>query len=156
MEGFLDTLNGLIWSQWLVFLCLGAGVYFTIATVFMQVRCLPDMLKQLSQGESSASGISSFQSLMMSLANRVGVGNIAGVATAIAFGGPGAVFWMWIVAFLGAATSYVECCLAQIYKNATATPASTAAGQRFTLKRPTHTPRLARSRWSTRSSSPSA
>ncbi len=116
MEGFLDTLNGLIWSQWLVFLCLGAGVYFTIATVFMQVRCLPDMLKQLSQGESSASGISSFQSLMMSLANRVGVGNIAGVATAIAFGGPGAVFWMWIVAFLGAATSYVECCLAQIYK----------------------------------------
>jgi len=116
MEDFLSTLNGIIWSQWLVFLCLGAGVYFTIVTLFMQVRCLPDMLRQLSRGESSEAGISSFQSLMMSLANRVGVGNIAGVATAIAFGGPGAVFWMWIVAFLGAATSYIECTLAQIYK----------------------------------------
>ena len=116
MEAFLDTLNGIVWSQALVFLCLGAGVYFTAVTLFMQVRCIPDMLKQLSAGESSEAGISSFQSLMISLAGRVGVGNIAGVATAIAFGGPGAVFWMWIVAFLGSATSYVECCLAQIYK----------------------------------------
>ncbi|WP_066527950.1 alanine/glycine:cation symporter family protein [Corynebacterium bouchesdurhonense] len=116
MAAFLDTLNGIIWSQWLVYLCLGAGVYFTAATLFMQVRCIPDMLKQLREGESSEAGISSFQSLMISLAGRVGVGNIAGVATAIAFGGPGAVFWMWIVAFLGSATSYVECCLAQIYK----------------------------------------
>lgn len=116
MEAFLDTLNGIVWSKALVFLCLGAGVYFSAVTLFMQVRCIPDMLKQLKAGESSEAGISSFQSLMISLAGRVGVGNIAGVATAIAFGGPGAVFWMWIVAFLGSATSYVECCLAQIYK----------------------------------------
>ena len=116
MEAFIDTLNGLIWSNWLVYLCLGAGVYFTAVTLFMQVRCIPDMIKQLASGKDSESGISSFQSLMISLAGRVGVGNIAGVATAIAFGGPGAVFWMWIVAFLGSATSYVECCLAQIYK----------------------------------------
>ena len=116
MEAFINTLDGIIWSQWLVYLCLGAGVYFTAVTLFMQVRCLPDMIKQLSTGQSSEAGISSFQSLMVSLAGRVGVGNIAGVATAIAFGGPGAVFWMWVVAFLGSATSYVECTLAQIYK----------------------------------------
>ncbi|MEH0147789.1 alanine/glycine:cation symporter family protein [Corynebacterium sp. Q4381] len=116
METFINTLDGIIWSQWLVYLCLGAGVYFTAVTLFLQVRCLPDMIKQLSTGESSEAGISSFQSLMVSLAGRVGVGNIAGVATAIAFGGPGAVFWMWVVAFLGSATSYVECTLAQIYK----------------------------------------
>ena len=116
MDAFLSTLDGIIWSKWLVYLCLGAGVYFTAVTLFMQVRCIPDMLRQLAQGESSESGISSFQSLMISLAGRVGVGNIAGVSTAIAFGGPGAVFWMWIVAFLGSATSYIECTLAQIYK----------------------------------------
>ena len=116
METVITTLNGLIWSNWLVYLCLGAGVYFTLVTLFLQVRCLPDMIKQVSSREDSADGISPFQSLMISLAGRVGVGNIAGVATAIAFGGPGAVFWMWIVAFLGSATSYIECCLAQIYK----------------------------------------
>lgn len=116
MEQIISTLDGLIWSNWLVYLCLGAGVYFTAVTLFMQVRCFPDMIKQIRSGQDSASGISSFQSLMISLAGRVGVGNIAGVATAIAFGGPGAVFWMWIVAFLGSATSYVECCLAQVYK----------------------------------------
>ena len=116
MEGFIDTLNGLIWSNWLVFLCLGAGAYFTLVTLFLQIRCLPDMIRQLKSGEKSEEGISSFQSLMISLAGRVGVGNIAGVATAIAFGGPGAVFWMWLVALLGSATSFIECCLAQIYK----------------------------------------
>mgnify|MGYP001758800543 CR=1 FL=1 len=116
MSTFLDTLNALIWSPALVFLCLGAGIYFTLATKFLQVRCIPDMIKQLKDGESSDSGVSSFQSLMISLAGRVGVGNIAGVATAIAFGGPGAVFWMWAVALLGSATSFVECTLAQVYK----------------------------------------
>ena len=116
MADFIDSLNGIIWSNWLVYLCLGAGAYFTLVTLFLQIRCLPDMIQQLKAGESSEQGISSFQSLMISLAGRVGVGNIAGVATAIAFGGPGAVFWMWLVALLGSATSFVECCLAQIYK----------------------------------------
>ena len=116
MEGFIDTVNSVIWSNWLVYLCLGAGAYFTLATLFLQIRCFPDMIRQLKSGESSDQGISSFQSLMISLAGRVGVGNIAGVATAIAFGGPGAVFWMWLVALLGSATSFIECCLAQIYK----------------------------------------
>ena len=116
MSGFLDTLNSIIWSPALVFLCLAVGVYFTLVTKFLQVRCIPDMIKQIKDGESSDAGVSSFQSLMISLAGRVGVGNIAGVATAIAFGGPGAVFWMWAVALLGSATSFVECTLAQVYK----------------------------------------
>lgn len=116
MSDFIDTLNSLIWSDALVFLLLGAGAFFTLSTVFLQIRCIPDMLRQIKQGEDSDSGVSSFQSLMMSLAGRVGVGNIAGVATAIAFGGPGAVFWMWAVALLGSATSFIECTLGQIYK----------------------------------------
>lgn len=116
MSNVIDWLNSVIWSPALVFLCLGAGVFFTLATGFLQIRCIPDMVRQLRKGEKSEHGISSFQSLMISLAGRVGVGNIAGVATAIAFGGPGAVFWMWMVALLGSATSFVECCLAQIYK----------------------------------------
>ena len=116
MANFLDALNSIIWSPALVFLCLGAGVYFTVVTRGLQVRCIPDMLRQISKGEKSDDGVSSFQSLMVSLSGRVGVGNIAGVSTAIAFGGPGAVFWMWAVALLGSSTSFTECTLAQIYK----------------------------------------
>ncbi len=112
----VDEANGLIWSIPLVGLCLVAGLYFTIRTKLVQVVGIPDMIKQLKDGEKSVDGTSSFQSLMMSLANRAGMGNIGGVATAIAFGGPGAVFWMWAVAFLGASTSFIECTLGQIYK----------------------------------------
>ena len=74
MSGFLDTLNSIIWSPALVFLCLAAGVYFTLVTKFLQVRCIPDMIKQIKDGESSDAGVSSFQSLMISLAGRVGMG----------------------------------------------------------------------------------
>lgn len=116
IQNLIDGANGLIWSLPLVLLCLLAGLYFSLRTVFLQVRCIPDMLAQLRDGEASQDGTSSFQSLMMSLAGRVGMGNIGGVATAIAIGGPGAVFWMWTVAFLGAATSFIECTLGQIYK----------------------------------------
>lgn len=111
----VDATNGVVWSIPLVGLCLLAGLYFTVRTRAVQVS-LPDMIAQLRDGEKSVNGTSSFQSLMMSLANRVGMGNIGGVATAIAFGGAGAVFWMWTVALLGAATSFVECTLGQIYK----------------------------------------
>lgn len=108
--------NGVIWSIPLIALCLLAGLYFSLRTGFLQIRHIPDMVSQLKKGEKSEDGTSSFQSLMMSLAGRVGMGNIGGVATAIAFGGPGAVFWMWTSAFLGAATSFIECTLGQIYK----------------------------------------
>jgi alanine or glycine:cation symporter, AGCS family len=116
MSEAVDFLNSLIWSQALIYLCLGVGLYFSIRTRFMQVRGFGEMIRLMVQGEKSSSGVSSFQALAMSLAGRVGTGNIAGVATAITFGGPGAVFWMWMVAFLGASTAYVESTLAQIYK----------------------------------------
>ncbi len=116
MEGLVNLVNGIIWSPALIYLCLGAGLFYSIMTRFVQVRLFGEMIKLLFTGKSSADGISSFQALAVSLAGRVGMGNIAGVAAAIGFGGPGAVFWMWIVAFLGASTAYVESTLAQIYK----------------------------------------
>ncbi|WP_457858338.1 alanine/glycine:cation symporter family protein [Psychrobacter pulmonis] len=116
MEGLVDLVNGIIWSPALVYLCLGAGLFYSIMTRFVQVRLFGEMITLLFTGKSSAQGISSFQALAVSLAGRVGMGNIAGVAAAIGFGGPGAVFWMWVVAFLGASTAYVEATLAQIYK----------------------------------------
>lgn len=116
MSEIISFLNGLIWSKALIYLCLGVGLYFSIRTRFMQVRGFREMLRLMFAGQKSTSGVSSFQALAMSLSGRVGIGNIAGVATAITFGGPGAVFWMWTVAFLGASTAYVESTLAQIYK----------------------------------------
>ncbi|GAB3748538.1 alanine/glycine:cation symporter family protein [Lysobacter olei] len=116
MESLLASINAIIWSKALIFMCLGAGIFFTIRTRFMQVRGFVEMARLTVSGQSSAAGVSSFQALAMSMAGRIGIGNIAGVATAIAFGGPGAVFWMWVMGFLGASTSYVECTLAQIYK----------------------------------------
>lgn len=116
MEQFVNTLNGLIWSQPLIWLCLGAGLYFSLRTRFMQLRHVKEMFRLLLSGTKSDAGVSSFQALAMSLSGRVGIGNIAGVATAIAFGGPGAVFWMWVMAFLGASTAFIESTLAQVYK----------------------------------------
>jgi len=116
VETFVNHLNGIIWSSALIYLCLGTGLYFSLRTRFLQVRHFGHMLKIMREGKSSEAGVSSFQALTMSLSGRVGTGNIAGVATAIAIGGPGAVFWMWTVAFLGASTAYIEATLAQIYK----------------------------------------
>lgn len=116
MSEIISAVNGLIWSKGLIYLCLGAGLYFSIRTRFMQVRGFGEMIRLMRHGGKSAAGVSSFQALAMSLSGRVGTGNIAGVATAITFGGPGAVFWMWMVAFLGASTAYIESTLAQIYK----------------------------------------
>lgn len=116
MIAAVDFLNSLIWSKALIALCLGVGLYFSIRTRFMQVRGFMEMIRLMLAGHRSESGVSSFQALAMSLSGRIGIGNIAGVATAITFGGPGAIFWMWMVAFLGASTAYIESTLAQIYK----------------------------------------
>jgi alanine or glycine:cation symporter, AGCS family len=97
-------------------LCLGAGLFYSVLTRFAQVRHFKEMWKLMLNNNESDKGISSFQALAVSLSGRVGVGNIAGVAAAIGFGGPGAVFWMWVVAFLGASTAYAESTLGQIYK----------------------------------------
>jgi len=116
VEAVVEFINGIIWSKALIFLCLAAGLFFSVRTRFMQLRGFFEMCRLTVQGEKSEAGVSSFQALAMSMAGRMGIGNIAGVATAIAFGGPGAIFWMWVMGFLGASTSYVECTLAQIYK----------------------------------------
>jgi AGCS family alanine or glycine:cation symporter len=116
MQEIVDQINGYVWSPALVYLCLAAGLFFSILTRFVQVRLFKEMIRLLFSSKESDRGISSFQALAVSLSGRVGTGNIAGVAAAIGFGGPGAVLWMWIVAFLGSATAYVESALGQIYK----------------------------------------
>jgi AGCS family alanine or glycine:cation symporter len=116
VDDILNAINGVIWSRALIALCLGVGLWFTIRTRFMQIRGFFEMLRLMVSGQTSAAGVSSWQALSISLSGRIGVGNIAGTATAIAFGGPGAIFWMWVMALLGASTSFVECTLGQIYK----------------------------------------
>ena len=116
MHEIVATINSYVWSSALIYLCLGAGLFFSIMTRFVQVRQFKEMIRLLTKGKASTEGISTFQALAVSLSGRVGTGNIAGVAAAIGFGGPGAVFWMWVVAFLGASTAYVESALGQIYK----------------------------------------
>ena len=116
MQHIVDSINGVIWSPALIYSCLATGLFFSIATRFVQIRHVKEMWRLLFSGKASKKGISPFQSLAISLSGRVGTGNIAGVAAAIGFGGPGAIFWMWMVAFLGAATAYIESTLAQIYK----------------------------------------
>ncbi len=113
---FINWLNSYIWSNWLVFAFLGMGLLYTLLTRFVQIRLLKDMISLTFGGGSSKAGVSSFQALAMSLGSRIGTGNIAGVATAIAFGGPGAIFWMWVAALLGSATSFIETTLTQVYK----------------------------------------
>ncbi|UFJ40306.1 alanine:cation symporter family protein [Brevibacillus humidisoli] len=116
MEQFVGTLNDILWSTPMIVFCLGVGLLFSIMTRFLQVRHIKDMVTLMFKGKSSEAGVSSFQALSIALSGRVGTGNIAGTATAIAFGGPGAVFWMWAIAFIGAGSAFVESTLAQIYK----------------------------------------
>ncbi|MBQ6237815.1 MAG: alanine:cation symporter family protein [Bacteroidales bacterium] len=113
----IETVNGWVWSTPLVVLCLGAGLYFSLRTRFVQVRRFGEMCRLLFKTDKSQkTGITSFQAFAMALSGRVGTGNIVGVATAIGFGGPGAIVWMWIIAFFGAGSAFVEATLAQIFK----------------------------------------
>ncbi|CAH5635259.1 TPA: alanine/glycine:cation symporter family protein [Enterobacter hormaechei] len=116
MYELVSAINGVIWSPALIFLCLGVGLYFSLRSRFLQLRHIKHMITLMFQGGATDAGVSSFQALTMTLAGRVGTGNIAGVATAITFGGPGALFWMWVVAFLGASSAFVESTLGQVYK----------------------------------------
>lgn len=117
MEKVVSFVNEIVWNPALVVLLLAAGLFFSIRTRFVQVRRFGLMLRSLFGKKSGGhGGISSFEAFCIALSGRVGTGNIVGVATAIAFGGPGAVFWMWVVAFLGASTAFVESTLSQIYK----------------------------------------
>lgn len=122
LSQIVGTINGYLWALPLIILALGTGLYFSLRMKFPQIRLFSDMWRFLvgkdkkKSDKSSKEGMSSFQSFALALGGRVGVGNIAGVATAIYFGGPGAVFWMWIIAFIGAGTAFAESALAQAYK----------------------------------------
>jgi AGCS family alanine or glycine:cation symporter len=116
-EVLIDPISRILWNYLLVYLLIGAGLWFTIRTRFVQVRLFPQMIRTMSSSrEGSEGGISSFQAFAVGLASRVGTGNIAGVAIALTLGGPGAVFWMWVVGLIGMATGFVEATLAQLYK----------------------------------------
>ena len=116
LNSIIGTINDFMYGYILVGLLVIVGIYFTLRTGFVQFRLLPDGIKQIMEKNDNKSAVSSFQALMISTASRVGVGNIAGVATAISAGGPGAVFWMWLIAVLGSASAFVESTLAQVYK----------------------------------------
>jgi AGCS family alanine or glycine:cation symporter len=116
MENFIYRLNDIVWSNALIILCLGAGIYFSIVTRFLQITYFREMVRLLFGGKSSERGVSSFQAFSIAISGRVGTGNIAGVATAIAMGGPGAIFWMWVIAFLGSSSAFIEATLGQIFK----------------------------------------
>ncbi len=120
LNNILTKLNDLMYTYILIILLVGTGIYFTIRTRGVQFRLLKDGIKSmLDKAETDENGekkVSSFQALMISTASRVGTGNIAGIATAIATGGSGAVFWMWLMALVGGASAFVESTLAQIYK----------------------------------------
>lgn len=116
MEQFINSFKDILWDYCLIGLCLGAGIYFSIRTGFLQITYLKEMVRLLFRAKGSEKGISSFQAFALAISGRVGTGNIVGVATAIAYGGPGAVFWMWLVAFLGASSAFIEATLGQLYK----------------------------------------
>ncbi len=119
-ESAVNFANDLLWQEILIGLLIIAGLYFSVTSKFVQFRWLKIMFSSLGEKRAKmpdgSKGISSFQAFTISAAQRIGTANIAGVATAIVVGGPGAVFWMWIVALLGAGTAFFEATLAQVYK----------------------------------------
>ena len=129
-QGFsnlIDTISGYMYSYILIILLLAAGLYFTIRSGFVQLRLLPESIRVVSEKPKGKNSISAFQALMVSTASRVGTGNIVGVASAIATGGYGAVFWMWIIALVGGASAFVESTLARSTRSGTRRAAATAA-----------------------------
>lgn len=117
MPDFFSFINEILWGSVMIYLLLGAGIWFTWRTKFIQFRYVRQFGKSLKKSlQPQPGGLTSFQALCTSLAARVGSGNLVGVALAISAGGPGAVFWMWVSALLGMASSFAECSLAQLYK----------------------------------------
>lgn len=119
INNILTEINNFLYTYPLLILLVGTGIWFSLRTRFVQVRFLREALRVLGEKAEEEDGkkqVSSFQALMISTASRVGTGNIAGIATAIAAGGAGAVFWMWLMAVIGGASAFVESTLAQVYK----------------------------------------
>ena len=117
---FINQANDILWTYILIAMLLGCAIWFSFKTRFVQFRMLGEIIRLLGDSTAKMDGhekhISSFQAFTISLASRVGTGNLAGVATAITVGGPGAIFWMWIIALLGASSAFVESSLAQLFK----------------------------------------
>ena len=134
---WITSINDVLWTYILVIMLLGCAAWFTFKTRFVQFRMIKEMIRLLGDSTNKSSGkeehISSFQAFMVSLASRVGTGNLAGVATAITIGGPGAVFWMWIIALLGSCSAFVESTLAQLYK--VKGPSSYIGGPAYYMKK---------------------
>ena len=114
--GLISQISDFMYSYLLIVMLLGVGLYFTFRSKFVQLRLLPESIRVVGEKTGDQHSVSAFEALMVSTASRVGTGNIAGVASAIAIGGYGAVFWMWLIAIVGGATAFVESTLAQIYK----------------------------------------
>ncbi|MCM3155403.1 alanine:cation symporter family protein [Priestia megaterium] len=118
MTEFIALLNDYLWSKLIVIFLVAIGLFLTIRFGFLQIKFLPEMVRLLGDGRKNKDkkSVSSLQAFMIGMAARIGTGNIAGVATAVALGGPGAVFWMWVIALIGSASAFVESTLAQVYK----------------------------------------
>ncbi|MFJ7916966.1 MULTISPECIES: alanine/glycine:cation symporter family protein [unclassified Lysinibacillus] len=116
ISNIINETNSILWTYFIITLLLAAGLYFSFGTKFVQIRLFPEMFRLIVEKRDGDSGVSPFQAFTISAASRVGTGNITGVALAIGVGGPGAVFWMWIIAVLGMATAFIESTLAQVYK----------------------------------------
>ncbi|ULO01457.1 sodium:alanine symporter family protein [Campylobacter sp. RM5004] len=114
---FLDTINGYLYTYFLVFALIIVGVVYSIITRFAQFRLMGNVISLLKEKQDNKSDVSSFEALMISTASRVGIGNIAGISTAVVVGGAGALFWMWVMAFIGGASAFAESTLAQVYKS---------------------------------------
>ena len=120
LESIVNFVNGIFWGKnILAVMLLGTGVYFTIKTRFLPVRMFPEIIRvvtEKNEGKKEEGDMTSFQAFCISTASRIGAGNLAGVVAAVSIGGPGAVFWMWVVALVGSSSAFIECTLAQIYK----------------------------------------
>lgn len=113
----LDNINGYLYTYFLVFALIIIGVLYSIKTNFVQFRLMKDVFRLLKEKQKNREDVSSFEALMISTASRVGIGNIAGISTAVVMGGAGALFWMWVMAFIGGASAFAESTLAQVYKS---------------------------------------
>lgn len=116
MDTIIQSINNYVWSSALIGLCALTGIYFSVRLGFLQFTNLKEMVRLLFSGQKTDKGITPFQAFSLAISGRVGTGNIVGVATAIAMGGPGAIFWMWFIALIGSASAFVEATLGQVYK----------------------------------------
>lgn len=136
LASLLTQIDDVLYTWLLIYLLAGSGIYFSIRTRFVQIRRFKDAMNCMLEKKDGDKGVSSFQALMIATASRVGTGNMAGVAMAIIFGGPGAAFWMWLMAVLGSASAFIESTLAQIYKKKEG--ASFKGGPAYYIERALH------------------